>query len=60
MIMRSHYRLGEVLYKQGNYTMAMTHLRPVIEIKKNEKNNRLVEACIRMMNSIEDKKQYHN
>ena len=40
--------------------MAMTHLRRAMDIAKNEKNDRLVEACIQMMNSIEGQKQYHN
>jgi protein O-mannosyl-transferase len=53
----AHYRLGKVLYKQGNNAMAMTHLRRVIEITKNEKNEPLAEASIRIMNSIENRKQ---
>jgi tetratricopeptide (TPR) repeat protein len=54
-----HYRFTAVLDKQGNYDMALLHLRRVLEIAKAEKKDDLAEVCIRVMNLIEEKRKHH-
>jgi tetratricopeptide (TPR) repeat protein len=56
----THYGFAAALDKQGNYEMAMVHLRRVVEIAKAEKITGLAEYCVQVMNLIEAKRKNPN
>jgi len=56
----AHYRFAALLAKQGNYEMALPHLRRAMEIAKARKLNRLAELSSQALNLIEERRKYPN
>jgi protein O-mannosyl-transferase len=56
----THYRFAVMLANQGNYEMALPHLRRAMEIAKAQKNNHLAELSSKVLNLIEEKRKNPN